>query len=236
MTPDRVGDIDLEPDAGPEQGDLDDQSEPVRILFICTANRCRSPLAEVIARDALARREVNALVLSAGTLNGGFPAATGSVRVARELGLDLSAHRSRQLNRAMIDAADVVVTMESEHVLDIATLAPGAQAWSLTAKELSNRAELVAAHQGVAAHPGSSLTPDELQDWVRSAGMRPLEALLAEDLDVEDPIGRSVRAFRQTADELDRLLDTIFDAWFGPGPRADRPRRRWSASRASMPI
>ena len=74
-------------------------SEPTtyNLLFVCTGNTCRSPLAEAIANDAIRRREwVNARAASAGT--GAAPGARASedaVRVAADHGLDLSDHRSR---------------------------------------------------------------------------------------------------------------------------------------------
>lgn len=53
-----------------------------RVLFICTANRCRSPLAEQLMRRALQRLQVDALVASAGFLPGGFATPSVGVRVA----------------------------------------------------------------------------------------------------------------------------------------------------------
>lgn len=81
------------------------------VLFVCTGNTCRSPMAEGLMRDLLHRRGVSACVLSAGLAADGQPAATNAVAAMEEVGLDISRHRSRQLTREMIEAADVLAVM-----------------------------------------------------------------------------------------------------------------------------
>ena len=179
-----------------------------QMLVICTANRCRSPLAEVIIRDAFERRGVVASVGSAGVLPGGHPAEPGSQWAARHLGFDLSTHSSRQVTAAMIDAADIVVTMEASHVLDLVSVTPGCRSRTLTLRELALRAE---------DDSGTDVFDlDRLLEWIRAAADRPLSALLTGDLDIEDPIGRPRRAFRTTARDIGGLVDVVFDRWFGP--------------------
>src|SRR6478672_949733 len=83
----------------------------MRILLVCTGNTCRSPLAEVLLRRALAEEKMDGVVVeSAGTgAFGGEPASEGSYLVALENGLDLAAHRARTATRAMIADADLVL-------------------------------------------------------------------------------------------------------------------------------
>lgn len=187
--------------------------QPLNILFVCTANQARSPLAEVIAKDQLARRGVTATVSSAGYRQGGAQAADGSQKVARKRGLDLTAHVSRQLTPELIEAADVIVGMEPGHVLDLADLVPGAQSRALTLKELAAFAQSQNAAAG--AGPLPRLSSDDIRGWVRAAGTRPLQSLLSGDKTIVDPMGRSTRAFKATAKEIDRLLSIVFDSWFG---------------------
>jgi protein-tyrosine-phosphatase len=52
----------------------------VQILTLCTANQCRSPMAEVLLQRALDQRGVLATVASAGSMRGGVPVSDGSVR------------------------------------------------------------------------------------------------------------------------------------------------------------
>lgn len=95
------------------------------VLFICTGNTCRSPLAEGLAKKLLADRlgcRVEELpahgywMLSAGTAAyGGGPAAQEAEEVAAEFGADLRNHRSRPLNPQLLAAADDVIVMTAAH-------------------------------------------------------------------------------------------------------------------------
>jgi protein arginine phosphatase len=84
------------------------------IVFVCTANICRSPVAEALFRDWLRRRPETGewRVSSAGTwADDGLPASAYSVDVLAGLGLDLSPHRSRRVERELLAAADLVLCM-----------------------------------------------------------------------------------------------------------------------------
>jgi protein-tyrosine phosphatase len=90
----------------------------VNVLFVCSGNICRSPMAEACLRRALAGESV--AVASAGTLGiEGAPAAPEAVRALEEIGIDLSDHRSQGVTRDLLERASIVVTMERAHLLDL---------------------------------------------------------------------------------------------------------------------
>jgi protein-tyrosine-phosphatase len=87
------------------------------ILFLCTGNTCRSPLAEALARRDIARRDWSHVqVASAGAAaENGHAASPQAVSVARRSGLDLSQHRSQPLTPALVDWADLILAMGPSH-------------------------------------------------------------------------------------------------------------------------
>lgn len=94
---------------------------PCRILFVCTGNTCRSPLAEVLCRQLLSANlrcapgELTAhgyVVQSAGLAAGpGNPATASAAAIARAHGAALDEHRSRPLSLDLLSRADFVFTM-----------------------------------------------------------------------------------------------------------------------------
>ncbi len=99
----------------------------MNILFVCSGNTCRSPLAEAIARNLLASRGAIAQVSSAGTAAWeGAPASDGALLVGMERGLDLSEHRARALTASLLGKHDLVLAMAPQHVERAMELAPRA--------------------------------------------------------------------------------------------------------------
>lgn len=96
------------------------------VVFICTGNTCRSPLAMALARRAWPQA---ASFASAGLRAvGGEPASSGALAVADELGLDLQEHRARQLTDDLALAADWLIGMTRAHARQLQERygAPGA--------------------------------------------------------------------------------------------------------------
>jgi protein-tyrosine phosphatase len=103
-------------------------NEPsVRVVFVCTGNTCRSPLAAAALIAELGPDAARVEVSSAGTAAAeGQPASEGTIEVAAREGIDLASHRSRRATAAMARAADFVFVMEPLHRVALEALgAPG---------------------------------------------------------------------------------------------------------------
>ena len=100
----------------------------VRVLFVCSGNTCRSPLAEAIAKRLVVdagRTDIE--VSSAGTdAWEGSAASDGAMLVGMERNLDLSGHRSRALTAEALATSDLVLVMSPSHVDRVKELDPAA--------------------------------------------------------------------------------------------------------------
>lgn len=114
-----------------------EEKQPKRVLFVCTGNTCRSPMAAALCNDALRPREVcsaagaepariRVRAFSAGlAANEGEPMAPDAVAALEEAGIlslpqnDYKEHRARNLTEQMLEGADVVVPMSGAHAMQI---------------------------------------------------------------------------------------------------------------------
>jgi protein-tyrosine-phosphatase len=180
-----------------------------RILLLCTANQCRSPMAEGLLRRFLADRGVAAVIGSAGLYEGGAPATDQAQAALARRGIDLSAHRSRCMRWAEVDVtgADLVIGMERRHVQAAAALG-AEQSRCFTLPELARLA--------VASEPRRSAEP--LAAWAtRLSSTRPVAEIdgrgTAADA-VADPIGRGDDVYEATVTVLAALLTEVVDRAF----------------------
>ena len=100
-------------------------AEPQRVLFVCTGNLCRSPMAAALAA---ARHRTGGMVFeSAGVMAlDGAPATPTAVAVCAEIGVDLGDHRARRLTPEIAAAADAIYVMTDGHREQVHQIAPEA--------------------------------------------------------------------------------------------------------------
>lgn len=98
-----------------------------KVLFLCTANRCRSPMAAAILRRILARDNCEGwAVESAGTdVVPGSGAPEEALTVAEQVGINLSAHRAKPLSEELALWADLILVMEPRHAEYVRERFPG---------------------------------------------------------------------------------------------------------------
>lgn len=178
---------------------------PLRVLYVCTANICRSAYADVRSRSLVSADDV--AFASAGVW--GFDRAPLEELMAAqavERGADPSGFRSQRLSPDLVAASDLILTMARDHRAFILDDWPGAVTKTFTLSQFAD---------GLAALPDAA------------AGVHAIEAVRARrnpprrDGDVADPYRQGVPAAAACAAEIDRLLGVILPRLAGPHLRPE---------------
>jgi protein-tyrosine phosphatase len=163
----------------------------LEIVFVCTGNRFRSPLAAALL--AKASGDPNVRVSSAGTLDlGAVSALPEAIEHGRRLGVDLTSHRARSVRDVDLRSADLVVGFERIHVATAVVDAGAQRDRSFTLPELVDLLDTRAAsaREGIA----------------RANARRQNESGTSLPLEIADPLGKGRGAFREAAGEIDDLV------------------------------
>lgn len=171
----------------------------MRLLFVCSGNTCRSPLAvaawEYVRPDVVAHlgdyggAELYSMAVTSAGLSAqeGAPAARFSQEIAREWNVDLSRHRARSLTREEAREADLIITMTRDHAATVRA----------TFGVEQDRVRVLGSFAPAPAllHESDELAPL----W----GSEPFPAdLLHETEDILDPYGASLEAYQACANHI----------------------------------
>lgn len=140
------------------------------ILFVCTGNTCRSPMAVGLVKKTLKKNKEIKLISAGIIASKGLPASPNAIKVMAEEDIDISDHQTQPLTKELIGKSELVFVMTQWHKLEVIGLLekPGKEVYLI--KEFAKKND---------------------------------------DIDIPDPIGKSIDFYRHTRDEIKKCVDGI---------------------------
>ncbi len=164
-----------------------------RILFVCTANICRSPAAEYLARHFVTEQDY--LFRSAGFMYDGRTITEKMDEAIQKFGVtDAHKHSSHIIDADTMHGAELILTMESRHLRD------------LTVKDRDVFDKTIPFKEAVTLID----RPMSLDEFLASIADRQASSYFDERWDVEDPYKRSTRKYKESSEEIKDLVTGFF--------------------------
>ena len=151
-------------------------------------------MAEGILRSRAEGAGLDVEVRSAGLMQGGAPATAHAIGVLSDRDIDISGHVSTQLERALVEEADLIIAMTREHLREAVVMSPPAFARTVTLRDLVRRINMAPDASLAELHEGRKVA-----DYIRPD----------KDDDVADPVGKPRPVYEDTALQLDGLLTRV---------------------------
>ncbi|WP_441251575.1 arsenate reductase/protein-tyrosine-phosphatase family protein [Kitasatospora sp. McL0602] len=196
-----------------------------RILFVCTGNVCRSPIAERLTRHELQARLTGTqagriVVESAGTWgHEGAPMEAHAATVLGEYGVDSAGFVGRELLDEHVVGADLVLTATLDHRAQVISMGHAAGLRTFTLKEFTRLVRRIDPSTLPDPRGGAHVT-ERARALVRAAAALRgwLLASSPESDEVDDPYGAPIGMFRNCGEEIFDALDPVVTALTGiPG-------------------
>jgi protein-tyrosine phosphatase len=192
-----------------------DGTGPSRLVFVCHANHCRSPMMELLLRAALAGPAAAGpalLVSSAGThARAGTPAHPFAVRALAEHGVDATGWGATPLDVDGVERADLVLTAAVAQRDEVVALSAAAAGRTFTLLDFSTWLAAAPAGTPDASAGAAGLLARAVAGRARSGDRHP-------GRDLPDPMGRSLRHFRLCR----RRVEAALVPFLGPGDGSAR--------------
>lgn len=182
----------------------------VSLLFVCTGNLCRSPLAEIYLRHLVGNQAL-LHISSAGThADHGNQLPREGTRLLAENGvLIVREHSSQQVTSSLIAQSDLVLAMTLEQRQIVIETVPSSLRKAFTLREFSRIYDAMMADDQHPIHSASEPRFQEIIAWVSNyrgvAGANPNSA----DDEVVDPYRKSIKIWQQSLDQMKPSLDTL---------------------------
>lgn len=171
-----------------------------RVLFVCSANICRSPMAAGLLQSRV-RSLPHVQVSSAGFLPKGKPPAAAVIRSMRRRGLDLSSHLSNSVDSALENVPDLVLVMTGQHIRSLVDRDRRLLPRTFTLKEFVRLTEV----------EGQRTKNEDIASYVERVGRSRTfsEGFSWGSEDISDPYGRRRGAYERCAAEIERQISSL---------------------------